>query len=120
MKNIDVNLVILIMQMLVVLGSYLIGKYVIPNLSSNDLTMLTYVTKWVEQFVKEAGTFTDMTGAERKQYVAEQVSALLKKNKIELSAEQISALIESAYMTCKKAIEEANKDKNKNNSEEKE
>lgn len=106
----DQQLIYLIIQAVILIGSYIIGKYIIPRLSQDDLSRFTYITKWVEQFVKEASTFIDKTGAEKKEYVSTQISLMLQKMKVELTAEQISALIEAAYINYKAGHKEATKE----------
>ena len=74
----DQQLIYLIIQAVILIGSYIIGKYIMPRLSQGDLSMLTYITKWVEQFVKEASTFIEdfkawINGREGEQYEEKEI-----------------------------------------------
>lgn len=93
-------------QLIVIIVFYILGKYVAPKLSQNDLATLQLIQSWVLQFVNEASTFTDMSNVEKKEYVSEQVSKILAEKGITMSSEQISALIETAYNTFIKTQEE--------------
>ena len=93
-------------QLIVIIVFYLLGKYVAPKLSQNDLATLQLIQSWVLQFVNEASTFTNMSNVEKKEYVSEQVSKILAEKGITMSSEQISALIETAYNTFIKTQEE--------------
>jgi hypothetical protein len=93
-------------QLVVIVVFYILGKYVAPKLSQNDLATLQLIQNWVLQFVNEASTFTSMSNAEKKEYVSEQVSKILAEKGITMTSEQISALIETAYNTFIKTKEE--------------
>jgi hypothetical protein len=93
-------------QLVVIVVFYILGKYVAPKLSQNDLVTLQLIQNWVLQFVNEASTFTNMSNAEKKEYVSEQVSKILAEKGMTMTSEQISALIETAYSTFIKTKEE--------------
>ena len=93
-------------QLIVIIVFYILGKYVAPKLSQNDLATLQLIQSWVLQFVNEASTFTNMSNVEKKEYVSEQVSKILAEKGLTMSSEQISALIETAYNTFIKTQEE--------------
>jgi hypothetical protein len=93
-------------QLVVIVVFYILGKYVAPKLSQNDLATLQLIQNWVLQFVNEASTFTNMSNEEKKEYVSEQVSKILAEKGITMTSEQISALIETAYNTFIKTKEE--------------
>lgn len=100
------EIIFVILQVIVVIVSYLVGKYIIPKLSQDDLKTLELVKNWVEQFVNEAANFKDYTGEEKKKYVSEQIAKILNEKGIAMTEEQISALIETAYNTYIKSKEE--------------
>jgi hypothetical protein len=93
-------------QLVVIVVFYILGKYVAPKLSQNDLVTLQLIQNWVLQFVNEASTFTNMSNAEKKEYVSEQVPKILAEKGMTMTSEQISALIETAYSTFIKTKEE--------------
>lgn len=98
--------IFLILQVIVIIVFYLVGKYIVPKLSQDDLKTLQLVQNWVTQFVNEAANFTNLTGSEKKKYVSEQIVKILNEKGIAMTEEQISALIETAYNTLKKTTEE--------------
>lgn len=100
------EMIFLILQAIVVIISYLVGKYIVPKLSNNELEVFNLVKNWVEQFVNEAANFTNYSGEEKKKYVSEQIVKLLNEKGIYMTEAQISALIETAYNTLKKTQEE--------------
>jgi len=108
----DKDLWVMVIQVIILVGSYLVGKYILPNVPAETMSKLTYIMKWVEQFVREATTFSDKTGSEKKEYVSQQIAILLRKINVELTAEEISALIESAYLKYKEGAKEAEKEVN--------
>ena len=102
------EMIYVMIQLVIMLISYLIGKYIFPKLSEDDLKNFELVKGWVEQFVNEAANFVNYTGEEKKKYVTEQISLILAEKGIEMTEKQISALIETAYNAFIKAVEDNN------------
>jgi hypothetical protein len=86
--------------------AFLCGKYVFPAVKNNET--ISNITTWVYKFVVSAkNQFEDGCGEQKLQYVTEQVTALCEKYKVDLTDEQIRALIEDAYMLMKQNYKEA-------------
>lgn len=102
-----VEMIFLILQVIVILVAYLVGKYIVPKLSQDDLKTLQLVKGWIETFVNEAANFTEYTGPEKKEYVSKQIAKFLVEKGIIMTEEQISALIEAAYNNFKKGQQES-------------
>ena len=103
----SIELIFLILEIIVIISAYLVGKYIVPKLSQDDLKILELVKGWIETFVSEAASFKEYTGTEKKQYVIEQITKILNEKNIILTEEQISALIEAAYNNFKKGKQES-------------
>lgn len=102
MNNIDNNLVVLIINIIVLVLSYLVGRFMVPKATDKQLTTLDYVSQWAYKFVVAAkNLFSNKTGSEKKEYVIQQIQILLKTIGVTMSDEQISALIEDAYNQMK-------------------
>lgn len=102
-----IETIFLILEVIVILSAYLVGKYIVPKLSQDELKTLQLVKGWIETFVNEAANFTEYTGPEKKQYVSEQIAKFLNEKGITMTKEQISALIETAYNNFKKGQQES-------------
>ena len=102
----NIEIIILIIQLAVIVASYLVGKYIVPKMSEDELKTFELVKGWVEQFVNEAANFVNYTGEEKKKYVTDQIVKILNEKGITMSEAQISALIETAYNTFTRAKEE--------------
>lgn len=86
----------------ILIVAFLIGKYIIPKFTAKDAATFNIIIKWVEAFVISAkNLMSDATGEEKKAAVTEQVKNLLsdKYKQVNLTDDQISALIEKAYDT---------------------
>ena len=83
--------------------SFVLGKYVFPTIKNSD--KLSDIVNWTYKFVISAkNQFKDGQGLEKREYVTQQIKTLCKKYKIELTDEQIRALIEDAYTLMKDNI----------------
>lgn len=101
------EIIFVIIEVIVILAGYFVGKYIVPKLSQDDLKTLQLVKGWIETFVNEAANFKEFTGPEKKQYVSEQIAKFLNEKGIIMTEEQISALIETAYNNFKKGQQES-------------
>lgn len=91
------NIIYYGIMLVIAVVTFLLGKYVFPKVKL-DSTALTTLTDWVYKFVVSAkNQFEDGQGKEKLAYVTEQVKVLCDKYKINLTEEQIRALIEDAY-----------------------
>ena len=81
----NIEIIILIIQLAVIVASYLVGKYIVPKMSEDELKTFELVKGWVEQFVNEAANFVNYTGEEKKKYVTEQIVKILNEKGITMS-----------------------------------
>ena len=108
--NIDNNFIFLIINIIVLIVSYLVGRFLVPKVINQQLDTLNYVSQWAYKFVVAAeNLFKNHSGSEKKEYVVAQIQILLKTIGIKMSDEQISALIEDAYEQMKNGEEDATK-----------
>lgn len=99
-------------SLIIAVVTFLLGKYVFPTVKQYfdglDLHNVTGIASWVYKFVVSAkNQFDDNCGEQKLTYVTKQVKTLCDKYKIDLTDEQIRALIEDAYIEMKKSYNEA-------------
>lgn len=88
--------------------TFVVGRYVFPKLKSmtidSDNEFIKAISTWVYDYVVDAkNTLGDQTpGSNKKEWVVERLGNLLDSWGVELSDEQISALIEAAYEQMKR------------------
>ena len=106
------KIIICAIQLVITIASFLLGKYVFPavkqyfsELNNENVSTVAY---WVYKFVISAkNQFGDNCGKQKLEYVTEQVSDFCQRNNINLTDEQIRALIEDAYVLMKQNYNEA-------------
>lgn len=82
--------------LVIAIVTFLLGKYVFPTIKKSD--KLSDIVSWVYKFVISAkNQFGDNKGEEKREYVTKQIKTLCEKYRVELTDEQIRALIEDAY-----------------------
>ena len=83
--------------------TFVFGRYVFPKLKTatldSDNEFIKAISTWVYDFVVDAkNTLGDsVEGSDKKEWVSEKIENLLDSWGVNLSSEQISALIEAAY-----------------------
>ena len=88
--------------------TFVFGRYVFPKLKSvtidSDNEFIKAISTWAYDYVVDAkNTFpNDTPGYDKKAWVSERLSDLLDGWGVDLSEEQISALIEAAYDQMKR------------------
>lgn len=95
----DNNLVVLIIEIIALVGCYLLGKY---KPSNNEITKATdtlaLVMKYAESYVTYAREFMSTnTGEEKMAKVVEMLGALTEKYNINISQEELTAIAQRAY-----------------------
>lgn len=106
------KIIIYAIELVVAVVAFLLGRYVFPAIKQyfNELNNddVSTVASWVYKFVVSAkNQFNDGCGVQKLEYVTEQVLALCERNNINLTDEQIRALIEDAYVLMKQKYNEA-------------
>ena len=95
------DIIFAVIQLVIAIIAFLIGKYIFPNLkklTDSNNEFVAALSTWVFNFVVDAkNSLKDAEGEEKREWVYAQVSELLDKWGVVLSSEQIYALIESAY-----------------------
>jgi hypothetical protein len=100
-------------ELIILIAGFLLGKFVVPKILNNK-TIVTLST-WVYKFVISAkNQFEDGQGELKREYVTKAVQDLCKKININLTDEQIRALIEDAYTSMKAGEKEANSNEENN------
>nr|DAT84923.1 MAG TPA: holin [Caudoviricetes sp.] len=92
--------------LVIAIVTFLLGKYVFPTMKNSE--EFTNITNWVYKFVISAkNQFINGTGEEKREYVTKQIKTLCEKYKIDLTDDQIRALIEEAYDLMKANLKES-------------
>ena len=97
------KIIFLAIQLLLMVACFLIGKYLVPKLLTNDTFKV--LSGWVYKFVVSAeNQYGGGTGDKKREYVTGLIQELCKKIHIKLTDEQIRALIEEAVATMKESF----------------
>lgn len=96
------DIVVLVIQFVVVVGGFLIGKYVMPKYGPQIKDTVTYLSGWASKFIAYAAQYNSGTGSEKMDYVCGELQKIAQKNGIDMSTEQIKAIIQQAYDVMKK------------------
>lgn len=99
------EIIMKVVEAVILILAFLFGKYVMPKFANNQ--DLTYLIKWVNKLVLSAkNIYEDNQGKEKLAYVTGALKEICKKAHIEITDEQIRALIEEAYNIMKQAEKE--------------
>lgn len=97
------EIILTILQLIILVGSALTGKYIVPKLSSKNINktveqinfIITYAEKfvcWAKQFMKES------SGEEKMEQVVTKLKEVATKNNIDITEDEIKAIAQKAYM----------------------
>lgn len=99
------NFVVDLIVIVIIVGSYLIGKYVTPNLPEDTkkaiaaaVSELTFMANFADKLVIWARDFLkDSKGSEKMNEVLKQLEELADKYNIDMTKEQLTAIAQTAY-----------------------
>ena len=95
------NVIIIIIENIIVIGAFLIGRYLLPKFKIPDNNTTRFLSEWAYKFVVDAKNTIASDGLGKKNYVTRKMAALTRRYGIKISYDQISALIEDAYSAMK-------------------
>ena len=100
------DLVVLVIQIVVLVGAWLFGKYVTPNIPKDTITTVTnkinLIVQYADQFVSWAKQFLqDKSGPEKMDEVIIQLKKIAERYGIDITEEEIRAIAQKAYDTMK-------------------
>lgn len=99
------EIIITVIEFVVVIGSFLLGKYVFPKYKTNiqnAVTEFTVLLNYAESFVSYAKQFlTDLTGPEKMDAVVEKLKAICEQQGINVDEETLRAIGQKAYDAMK-------------------
>ena len=112
----DKQTITLLIQIVVLIGSYLIGRYLIPNMPKETIQDITakfdLIVNYADKFVEWAKYFKkNATGAEKMSAVVEQLKVIADRYNIDISEEEIKAITQKAYEQMMKGQQEAENNK---------
>ena len=98
----DKQTIVMIIQVVVVIAAYLIGRYILPNIPSETIEGITaqfnLMVEYADKFVSWAKWFKkDSTGTEKMNAVVEQLANIADRHNIDLSEDEIRAIAQKAY-----------------------
>ena len=102
----DKELIILIVQVVVLIGSFLFGKYIMPNLSKETIQAIAakidIVIKYADKFVHWASYFMkDANGSQKMEEVVKQLKQIAKRYGLDIPEAELTAIAQTAYDTMK-------------------
>ena len=110
------NTLILGIQLIVLGLAFIVGKFILPNMSQQSLNnisqALIIINQFAASFVKWAKQFMpNNTGEEKMSAVIDQLSVICDKYKIDMTDDQLKAIAQSAYdkMKAQEQAAEVNK-----------
>ena len=107
---------ILLIQLILIVGAYLVGRYIVPNVPQETIQDATakvnLIISYADKFVSWAKWFMkDYTGAERMAAVVEQLMNIANRYNLDISEEEIKAIAQKAYDQMQAGIKEAENQK---------
>ena len=95
MREIIIQFVILVAMV----GAFVVGKYVFPQIKETGVIgKLQQLAAWADKFVVWARYFKDgCTGEEKMAFVIEQLQGIAQKAGIDVTVEELQAIIQAAY-----------------------
>lgn len=116
----DTMTITLIIQILILVGSYIFGRYILPSMTANQQTIKDVIDQtnliitWADSFVAYAKQFMKKeNGPAKMQMVVEHLLEIAKRNGINLSETEIKAIAQKAYDSMKAGQEAAENEKKK-------
>ncbi len=114
----DKNLIILIVQVALLVLAYVWGKFIAPNMTAENIKDITakinIIINYADKFVSWANYFMkDATGAQRMAEVVKQLKGIAERYNLDISEQEITAIVQKAYDAMKAGQEAAELEKAK-------
>ena len=94
----DKNLIFLLIQIVVAVIFYIVGKYVPASKIDEVERALFLIAEWADKFVRYARQFLQCeSGEDKMKYVVDELSKIAEQNKWNVTTEQITAIAQTAY-----------------------
>lgn len=106
----DKDLIVLIIQLVLAIGSFLAGRYLLPKYKTNINTAVTQfdvILKYAESFVAWARQFLNSSGEDKMNDVVKKLKAICDKEGIDIDEETLRAIAQKAYDAMIAAEEKA-------------
>lgn len=99
----DYDFITLIIEVVILIAAFVVGKYIIPNISSNAMENFNLIMKYAETFVAFAKQFMHAnTGEEKMEKVVSMLREIAVKYGIDITDEELTAIAQKAYNAMKK------------------
>lgn len=103
------NITVLVIELVVAVAAFAFGKWVVPNVPESVIDNLMTLEEWAAQLVRYAREFlSDKTGKKKMEKVVEMLAEIAKKAKIEVTEDQLKAIVQTAYEEMKAGEVSAN------------
>lgn len=102
----DKSIIVLIVQLVILIASFLVGKYVLPNISEETITAVTakfnLIVDYADKFVAWAKqAMSKSSGEEKMNAVVNELIKIAEKNNIDVSEVELRAIAQKAYDSMK-------------------
>ena len=102
----DKSIIALIVQLVILIASFLVGKYVLPNISKETITAVTakfnLIVDYADKFVAWAKqAMSKSSGEEKMNAVVNELIKIAEKNNIDVSEVELRAIAQKAYDSMK-------------------
>lgn len=96
------NIIMQAITLAVMVGAFILGKYVFPNVPKSVTTMLNDLAAWASKFVVWAREFMQSsTGEEKMEKVVEQLKQIADEAGLNVTEDQLRAIAQAAYEAMK-------------------
>lgn len=106
------TIIITVVELIVLVVAFLIGRYVVPKISSDAIADITAKTSlivtYADKFVAWAKQFlSSSTGSEKMEAVVEKLAEICQKYDIDMTEDELTAIAQKAYDSMKAGEESA-------------
>mgnify|MGYP002800994634 FL=1 len=96
------NIIMQAITLAVMVGAFILGKYVFPNVPKSVTTKLNDLAAWASKFVVWAREFMQSsTGEEKMEKVVEQLKQIADEAGLNITEDQLRAIAQAAYEAMK-------------------
>lgn len=104
----NINILISLIELVILIGAFLIGKYVFPNVPEETIkdvtTKISIIVEYADKFVAWAKQFMgSASGQDKMDMVVNQLSIIAKRYNLDISEIEIKAIVQKAYDNMKAA-----------------
>lgn len=104
----DTSIFFSLIELVILIGAFLMGKYVFPNASEETIkdvtTKISIIVEYADKFVAWAKQFmSNATGQDKMNMVVSQLITIAKRYNLDITEIEIRAIVQKAYDNMKAA-----------------